>query len=98
MKKVYKQGDADFLKNIKKIAKRFKGKGGGPDTETCINANKHDLNLGFVSFWSDNSDITNLLKRSKKYILEIQDFGETVQILIDRKGFRSCVHSFKVGK
>ena len=96
--RIHKKEDADFNKRIKEIAQRFKGKGGGPDAETCINANKHDLNKGYVSFWSDNSDITNLLNRSKEYILEVEDYGDTIQIKLDKSGFRSCVHSFKVAK
>tara|TARA_R110002073_G_scaffold124774_1_gene269149 strand:+ start:713 stop:1015 length:303 start_codon:yes stop_codon:yes gene_type:complete len=93
---VHKREDADFSKKVAAIAKRFKGKGGGPDAESCINANKHDINQGFVYFWSDNSDVANLLNRSMKYVLEVSDYGETVQIKMDKTGFRSCVHSFKV--
>tara|TARA_R110002020_G_scaffold190585_3_gene390112 strand:+ start:34 stop:336 length:303 start_codon:yes stop_codon:yes gene_type:complete len=95
---IHKREDPDFNKKVAAIARRFKGKGGGPDAESCINANKHDINQGYVYFWSDNSDITNLLKRSKKYVLEVCDYGETVQIKMDKAGFRSCVHSFKVAK
>ncbi len=96
--KVYKRGEESFLKNIKKVAKRFKGKGGGPDSETAVNAHKQDIQDGWVWFWSDNSDITNLITRSSKYILELNDHGETVGMKIDKKGFRSCYHAFKVGK
>jgi hypothetical protein len=97
-KKVYKKGDADFIKRVNEVAKRFKGKGGGPESETAINAFKQDMGDGYVSFYSDNSDITNLLTRSKGYVLEITDFGENVLIKLDRKGFRSCFHAFKISK
>ena len=98
MKKIYKRGDPDFFKNLKKVSKKFKGKGGGPDSESAVNAHKSDIKDGYVTFWSDNSDITNLLTRSRKYVLVVEDYGETVCIKIDKKGFRSCVHAFKVGK
>jgi len=98
MRKVYKRGDSDFLENVKKIAERFKGKGGGPDAESAVNAHKGDIKEGYVTFWSDNSDITNLLNRSRRYVLSITDFGETVCIRMDKRGFRSFIHSFKVGK
>ena len=94
--KIYKKGDKDFLKDIKKIARRFKGKGGGPDSETAVNAHKQDIQDGWVWFWSDNSDITNLISRSTGYILEVKDHGETVGMKMDKKGFRSCCHAFKV--
>lgn len=94
--KIYKKGDENFLKNIKKIARRFKGKGGGPDSETAVNAHKQDIQDGWVWFWSDNSDITNLISRSTGYILEVKDHGETVGMKMDKKGFRSCCHAFKV--
>ena len=95
-RKIYKKGEPDFLKNIKSVAKRFKGKGGGPESESAVNAFKEDLKDGFVWFWSDNSDVSNLIARSAKYILEVNDFKDTVSIKMDRKGFRSCCHAFKV--
>tara|TARA_R100001594_G_C3874125_1_gene224228 strand:- start:41 stop:337 length:297 start_codon:yes stop_codon:yes gene_type:complete len=98
MSDVYNKGDKDFDKALNRIAKRFKGKGGGPDAETLINANKHDINLGYVSLWSDNNDITNLINRSRKYILSVRDYGETVEFKMAKGGFRSCCHAFKVGK
>ena len=98
MKKVYKRDDPNFNEKITEVAKRFKGKGGGPDSETAINAYKQDLGDGYVSFYSDNSDITNLLSRSKDYVLEVIDYGENVSIKIDKKGFRSCYHAFKLSK
>ena len=97
-KKVYKKGDADFNKRINEVAKRFKGKGGGPESETAVNAFKQDMGDGYVTFCSDNSDITNLLTRSKGYVLEVTDYGENVIIKLDRKGFRSCFHAFKISK
>ena len=73
VKKIYKRGEQDFFRNIKAVAKRFKGKGGGPESESAVNSNKADLKDGFVWFWSDNSDVTNLITRSTEYILEVND-------------------------
>jgi len=97
-RKIYKKDDKNFLKKIKTIAKRFKGKGGGPESESAVTANKFDLQDGFVWFWSDNSDITNLISRSSAYIIEVYDCQYTVGIKMDRKGFRSCCHAFKVSR
>tara|TARA_R110000824_G_scaffold234072_2_gene422556 strand:- start:5088 stop:5399 length:312 start_codon:yes stop_codon:yes gene_type:complete len=94
--RIYKKGESDFFKNIAAVAKRFKGKGGGPESESAVNAMKEDVKDGFVWFWSDNSDVSNLVARSAKYILEMTDYGETVSVKMDKKGFRSCCHAFKV--
>ena len=96
--KIYKQGDKDFQKNILAVSKRFKGKGGDADSESAINAHKQDIQDGYVWFSSDNSDITNLISRSGKNILELRDGGDFVIIKMDKKGFRSCCHAFKVAK
>jgi len=95
---VYKKGEKDFRKNILAVSKRFKGKGGGPESESGIDAHKEDVKEGFVWFSSDNRDVTNLISRSYKYILELHDRGESVMIKMDSRGFRSCVHAFKVGR
>lgn len=95
---VYKKGDKNFRKNILAVSKRFKGKGGGPESESGIDASKEDIKEGFVWFASDNRDITNLISRSYRYILELHDRGDSVMVKMDAKGFRSCVHAFKVGR
>ena len=97
-KKTYRKNEKDFLKNIRTVAKRFKGKGGGPESESAVSSNKGDLKDGFVWFWSDNSDVTNLIRRSTDYILEVTEYEENVSIKMDRKGFRSCCHAFKVSR
>lgn len=98
MDQIHKREDPDFTLRVKEIAARFKGKGGGPDAESAVNVHKQDLSAGYVTFWSDNSDVTNLLTRSRKYVLEVRDHGEAVMIKMDKKGFRSCIHAFKVAR
>ena len=95
---IYRQGDQDFRKNILAVSKRFKGKGGDADSESAINAHKQDIQDGYVWFSSDNSDITNLISRSARNILELTDNGDSVIIKMDKKGFRSCYHAFKVAR
>jgi len=96
--KIYTKGEKDFRKNILSVSKRFKGKGGGPESESGVDAHKEDIKDGFVWFSSDNSDVTNLIHRSYRYILELKDFGDAVVVKMDSKGFRSCCHAFKVGR
>lgn len=94
-KKIYKKGEEGFMQHLRSLADRFKGLGGGPESESAVNSNKMDLKDGFVWFWSDNSDITNLITRSADYILQVDDYGDNVALKMDRKGFRSCYHAFK---
>ena len=98
MEEDIKRDDPRFKAKLQEIRKRFTGRGGGPDAETAVNAHKQDLKEGFVYFWSDNSDIATVIKRSAAYILEVKDCDETVRFKIDRKGFRSCCHAFKLSK
>jgi len=96
--KIYKKGEKDFRKNILAISRRFKGKGGGPDAESGVDAYKEDIKEGFVWFSSDNSDVTNLIRRSSKYILELKDYGDSVIMKMNKDGFRSCCHAFKISR
>ena len=65
---IFTRDDKEFEKKLKNISARFKGIGGGPESESAVVACKIDIKDGFVWFWADNSDITNLISRSKKYI------------------------------
>ena len=90
--------DSNFEAKLDELRQRFAGVKKSAESETAVNVNKQDLKDGFVTFWSDNSDITQLISRSAGYIVSIMDCGETVRIRMDRKGFRSCYHAFKLSK
>ena len=98
MREEIKRGDPRFSTKLKELKKRFSGKGGIPESESSVGAYKPDLKDGFVYFWSDNSDVATLIKRSAGYILEVLDCDETVRFKMDKKGFRSCCHAFKISK
>lgn len=95
-KNVFVKGQEGFEEKLKDIASRFKGKGGGPEAESSVCASKMDIKDGYVWFWSDNSDVTNIISRSTKYILEVKDCYETIGMKIDKTGFRGCTYCFKV--
>jgi len=98
MSKEIKRGDPAFTPKLQELKKRFTGKGGDPESETSVNSQKQDLKDGFVYFWSDNSDVANLIKRSEGYLIAVLDCGETVRFKVDKKGFRNCCHAFKLSK
>jgi len=98
MKESIKKGDPGFEAKLEELEKRFSGVKKNFESETAINANKLELGLGYVTFWSDNSDVTQLLRRSKSYVVSVLDCGETVCLHLDREGFRSCYHAFKLSK
>ena len=90
------KGDIDFEKKLRELEKRFTGRKKNFESETAINVNKYELNQGYVTFWSDNGDIAKLIKRSKGYILSVNDHGDSATIKMDKRGFRSCFHAFKI--
>ena len=98
MRERVKRGDSNFESKLDVIKARFAGVKKSAESETAVNVNKQDLKDGFVTFWSDNSDITQLITRSAGYIVSVMDCGETVRFQMDRKGFRSCYHAFKLSK
>ena len=94
MKKWIK-GEEGFEAALQKIANRYKGLGGGPTSESSVHASKQDIKEGFAWFWSDNSDVSNLIQRSKEYILEVRDFGDNVSFKLDKKGYRGPIYAFR---
>ena len=96
MREEINRTDPRFQKKLQELTKRFRGVKKNAESETAINAHKLDLRDGFVYFWSDNSDIAKLIKRSAGHIVSIQDCGETVCFKVSRKGFRGCCHAFKL--
>ena len=93
-----KRGEPGFEQKLEELQKRFSGVKKNAESETAVNVNKQDLKDGYVTFWSDNSDITQLINRSSAYIVAVMDCDETVRFHLDRKGFRSCYHAFKLSK
>ena len=98
MRESIKKGDPGFESKLEELEKRFSGVKKNFESETAVNVNKYELGEGYVTFWSDNSDITQLLRRSKGYVEAVLDCGETVRLHLDRQGFRSCYHAFKLSK
>jgi hypothetical protein len=96
--KTINRGDKNFEEVLAEIKERFHQKGGNEDSETVLNWNKQDYKEGFVSIWTDNKDAALLIKRSSTYIRSIKDHGDSVEIVVDKIGFRSSVNAFKVSK
>ena len=96
--KILLKGSDGFSAALDEIATRFKGKGGGPESESAVTANKEDIKDGYVWFYSCNSDVSKIINRSRKYILEVKDSGEYISMKMDANGFRGAVYSFKVAK
>jgi len=89
------KGEDGFKEALQDLASRYKGLGGGPNSESSAYASKQDIREGFAWFWSDNSDVSNLIQRSKDYILEVRDFGDNVSMKIDKRGYRGPIYAFR---
>jgi hypothetical protein len=96
--KILTKENPNFNNILDELAVRFKGKGGGPESESAVTANKEDIKDGYVWFYSCNSDVSKLINRSRKYILEVRDSGDYVSMKMNSDGFRGTVYSFKVSK
>tara|TARA_R100000406_G_scaffold93736_1_gene84367 strand:+ start:865 stop:1191 length:327 start_codon:yes stop_codon:yes gene_type:complete len=93
--KKWKKGEEGFEQALQDLAARYKGLGGGPDSESSVHASKQDIREGFAWFWSDNSDVSNLIQRSKDYILEVRDHGGNISMRIDKRGYRGPIYAFR---
>ncbi len=87
-----------FLNNkpsLKEIRDHFKGKGGGPESESHIvdcNADKKD---GFVWVYSNKADATKIIDRCGDAIIDYSFLDSGVQLKIDRKAFRGVHCAFR---
>ena len=93
--KKWKKGEEGFEKALQDIASRYKGLGGGPTSESSVHASKQDIREGYAWFWSDNSDVSNLIQRSREYILEIRDHGDNISFKLDKTGYRGPIYAFR---
>ena len=93
--KKWKKGEEGFEQALQDLAARYKGLGGGPDSESSVHASKQDIREGFAWFWSDNSDVSNLIQRSREYILEIRDHGDNISLKLDKSGYRGPIYAFR---
>ena len=91
----WKKGEEGFEEALQDLASKYKGLGGGPHSESSVHASKQDIKEGYAWFWSDNSDISNLIQRSRDYILEVRDFGGNVSMKIDKRGYRGPIYAFR---
>lgn len=93
--KKWTKGEEGFEEALNDLAARYKGLGGGPHSESSVHASKQDIREGFAWFWSDNSDVSNLIQRSKDYILEVRDFGGNVSMKVDKRAYRGSIYAFR---
>ena len=96
--KKWKKGEDGWDDALQDLANRYKGLGGGPDSESSVHASKQDIKEGYAWFWSDNSDVSNLIQRSKEYILEVRDFGGNVSMKVDKRAYRGTIYAFRPDK
>lgn len=83
-------------KQLNEIKLRWKGKGGGPESETTVCDSKMDKEC--VSVWSCNSDISKIIDRCGSAIRKIREDGDGVSFEIHRSAFRGAAYAFKVLK
>lgn len=83
-------------KELDKLHSEFKGKGGGPESESQISDSKLDKNV--VEVWSCNKDVSTIIDRCRPHIRSTTRRGGGVSLIIDRKAFRGIPYAFKTTK
>ena len=84
---------------LKETAARFKGKGGGPESENTIVDSKIDRKEeGTVSVWAMGGTVTKIINRCNTAIKYMRVEDEGVSFYIDKSAFRGVTYAFKVVK
>ena len=84
---------------LKETAARFKGKGGGPESENTIVDSKIDRKEeGTVSVWAMGGTVTKIINRCNTAIKYMRVEEEGVSFYIDKSAFRGVTYAFKVVK
>lgn len=81
--------------SLEELAKSFKGTGGS-EKETVLVDCYADRGDGYVTVWSNKSDVSKIVKRCEKSIIDYEIRGDGILFYIDRKSFRGVVSAFKV--
>jgi hypothetical protein len=81
---------------LNEIKQFFKGKGGGPESESHIIDANCDKKEGYVWVYSTNKDAAKIIERCEGAILDYDFLGKVgVQLKIDRKAFRGIHCAFR---
>ena len=84
---------------LKETAARFKGKGGGPESENTIVDSKIDRKEdGTVSVWAMGGTVAKIINRCNRAIKYMRVEEEGVSFYIDKSAFRGVTYAFKVVK
>ena len=81
-------------KALIEVKERWKGKGGGPESESTVTDSKLDKNI--VHVWSCNSDISKIIDRCGSAIISVREDRDGVSFQISRSAFRGVSYAFKV--
>ena len=78
-----KKSDKNFETILNKLAKKYKGKAGGPETEVIVNWNKDEDK---VAFYACNRELAKAIDRGREAIIElyIYEEGATLYFEADR--------------
>ena len=85
----------DEKPTLKEIAAHFKGKGGGPESESHILDCNADKKQGSVWVYSNKADATKIIERCGPAILDYRFLDSGIQLQIDRKAFRGIHCAFR---
>jgi alpha-mannosidase len=83
------------IPSLKDLKTHFKGKGGGPESESHVLDSNMDKKDGYVYVYSDKADVAKIIDRCEKSIISYSFLGSGVQFKIKREAFRGIHCAFR---
>jgi hypothetical protein len=83
------------LPSLDELRVLFKGKGGGPESESHVLDSNMDKKDDFVYVWSDKADVTKIIDRCRNSIIDYSVLGTGIQFKIKREAFRGIHCAFR---
>ncbi len=81
-----------------KIIEKFKGKAGGPESESILVDNKEESRTGTIEVYATGKLAAKLAERCWPAVTKVRFEGEACFLTIKRSAFRGIHTSFKIVK
>ena len=85
-------------KIYKEIIEKYKGKGGGPESESILIDNKEESKSGLIEVYATGKTAAKIAERCWPAITKVRFEGEACFLTIKRTAFRGIHTSFKIIK
>jgi hypothetical protein len=95
---IHNGGNMLDKKIYNEIIKKFKGKAGGPESESILIDNKEEARTGTIEVYASGKLVAKLAERCWPAITKVRIEGDACFLTIKRTAFRGIHTSFKIVK